>query len=413
MKNKILRITFILIIFFLVAVGNVSAWFIPNKTSFAVGALYHDDVDTTVDANNAHSAYNSMGLSYTKKINNPTISEMIGKHSNGTSYLNSGIVFLSGHGLTGSQGMVFENNGSSPFYIMAGSYTGSSIDIGNYVDSLNALVVLAGCETAAGSNNISKYVVDHGAKASIGWTESVKAGSHTNWLKRFNNKIKDKSTTVSAAKSSADSYIYLDSRVKTGKIYGSGNYNPWYFMNGGTYSASSSNFNYQMDIDNLEDNEYLITKEGSIENLPALVENYIISNINNKFDINDYVLEINGSDTIYYDYILYIDGIRTSYGYTVSITDGKIIKLYDNMNKDNIEKIKKNISHKSKIKANYNAINEKFDLQIKEKYQNAKIEKKLITDYYDDEDGKTYHVVLYDIITEDGILISEDYREEI
>lgn len=76
---------------------NTGAWYSTNKTSFALSGVY-DDIDTTEDADNAHSAYSSMNLSYTKKITAPTISNVQGAHANGIKYLNSGIVFMSGHG---------------------------------------------------------------------------------------------------------------------------------------------------------------------------------------------------------------------------------------------------------------------------------------------------------------------------
>ena len=61
------------------------------------------------------------------------------------------------------------------------------------------LITFAGCNTAGGgdknggsgstSDNITKRVVDQGADAAVGWTTTVSAGSHTNWLKRYNNSL--------------------------------------------------------------------------------------------------------------------------------------------------------------------------------------------------------------------------------
>ena len=76
----------------------------------------------------------------------------------------------------------------------------------------------AGCNTAGGdsknggsgasTDSITKRVVDQGAEAAIGWTTTVSAGSHTNWLKRYNNALAD-GKSVSQAINAANSYIYL------------------------------------------------------------------------------------------------------------------------------------------------------------------------------------------------------------
>lgn len=50
--------------------------------------------------------------------------------------------------------------------------------------------------------------MDQGADAAVGWTTTVSAGSHTNWLKRYNNSLAG-GKTVSQAINDANSYIYL------------------------------------------------------------------------------------------------------------------------------------------------------------------------------------------------------------
>ncbi|MDD2377434.1 MAG: hypothetical protein PHD10_02055 [Bacilli bacterium] len=336
----------------------------------------------------------------------------MGSHGNNTSYLNSGIVFMSGHG--NSSLMSFMNNGTNKFYIDNTNVSGGSyIGIGNYVSSLNALIVFAGCETAKGSSNISSYVVNQGAKSSIGWTTSVNSGSHTNWLKRFNDKIKDKTTTVSAAKSSADGHIYLDSRVKNGKIYGYGNYNPWYFMNAGSYSSSQSEINKYRDIYSLSDNEYIISENGNRENLDELATKFINEKLDKDFDKKDYRLEINGNDTIYYDYVLYVNNIRTSLGYTVSLVDGNIIKVYDNMQCRNTKEIIE-IINKTKINNDdIKKLSSKIESQVNEKYKEQKVKEYLLTPYYDLEKDTFSIVGLYDIEFTDRTFGSIIFTENI
>lgn len=93
------------------------------------------------------------------------------------------------------------------------------------------LITFAGCNTAGGNkdgsssssdSNITKRAVDRGADAAVGWTTTVSAGSHTNWLKRYNDALAE-GETLSQAISHANSYIYLPgSGVKNVKYYGSG-----------------------------------------------------------------------------------------------------------------------------------------------------------------------------------------------
>lgn len=410
MKKKFFSISLFLTTIFFVSVTTANAWYIPNRTSFSLGGVYNDGLDTTVDSNYAHNAYSTMGLSYTKKLNNTTKSAVMGSHGNNTSYLNSGIVFMSGHG--NSSLISFMNNGTNKFYIDNTNVSiGSYIGIGNYVSSLNALIVFAGCETAKGSSNISSYVVNQGAKSSIGWTTSINSGSHTNWLKRFNDKIKDKSTTVSAAKSSADGHIYLDSRVKNGKIYGYGNYNPWYFMNGGSYSSSKSEINKYKYIYLLSDNEYIVSENRNIETLDEAATKFINEELNKDFDKKDYRLEINGNDTIYYDYVLYVNDIRTSLGYTVSLVDGNIIKVYDNMQGKSTKKITEIVNNNKIDNDVIKKLSSKIESKVNEKYKGQKVKEYLLTPYYDVEKDTFSIIGLYDIEFADGTFGSVSFNE--
>lgn len=414
MKKKKLKVTIIFTILMMLIITDVRAWYIPNKTSFAVGSIYDDNINTTIDANNAHIAYSSMGLSYAKKLNNPTMVGTTNSHANGTAYLNSGIVFFSGHGSADHLGMKFQNNGSGTFYIKSGVSNSNTININSYNNALTALIVWGGCQTADGTNNAAKLVIDQGVKSSIGWVKNVSQGSHTNWLKRFNNKIKDKSTTVSAAKTSADNHIYLDNRVKAGKIYGFGNYNPWYFMNGGSYSSTSSETNHLRDIENLEFNQALITNELIDENADNVFRNYIKDNYDKNFDSENFVLEITMYDNIYYDYILYVDDVRTNYGYVASIEDGKIAKISNNMGEYSVKELNNLIENKYEQKSNYKLIDDKFDERVNMEFPNIEKERYILTNYYDEQENRVYRVAIYDIIDiKSDSIFTVEYREEI
>ena len=111
MKNlikKICKCTLVFVAMILCA-NNVYAWYIPsnNRTSLSVGASYSDGVSSTNNANDAYSTYNAMGLT-SKKITSTTTTNITGSHSNGTPYLQSGIVYLNGH--ANSSLMEFSNS---------------------------------------------------------------------------------------------------------------------------------------------------------------------------------------------------------------------------------------------------------------------------------------------------------------
>lgn len=389
---------------------NTGAWYSTNKTSFALSGVY-DDIDTTEDADNAHSAYSSMNLSYTKKITAPTISNVQGAHANGIKYLNSGIVFMSGHG--NSSLMSFKKSGSDIFYITNSTVNNNnSIGIGNYINSSNALIIFGGCQTASGTSNISSYAVSKGARTSIGWTDSINSGSHTNWLKRFNNKIKDKTTTVSEAKKSADGHIYVDSRVKTGKIYGNGNYNPWYFMNAGNKSLSIESLG-QNCFENNSYSAYTINTNSKNDILEES-KRYIILNIDNNFNEKDFKLEVNGDSTKYYDYILYIDNVRTNYGYTIAEEPNGTTIIYDNMKNKTIDNLEKSISI-LKSKSLQNSITESSYLFAKVyiDFPDSKISSYLDTIYYEETENKLYNVKIFDIELPDETFTSQMYMNEV
>ena len=90
------------------------------------------------------------------------------------------------------------------------------------LQKIKKLITFAACNTAKGSSNISKRAVNKGAKVAVGWTTSVSAGSHKNWLRRYNTAL-GSGKTVAQAINSANSYTYLPgSGVKNVKYYGDG-----------------------------------------------------------------------------------------------------------------------------------------------------------------------------------------------
>ena len=226
-------------------------------------------------------------------------------------------------------------------------------------------------------------------------------------------KLQKKTVSVNSAAQSASNHIYLNNNVKNYKIYGSGNYNPWYWITGST-SATLVNTS-------LKTNEYVIlnnTKMKEINNLnkdiiKKLAEKYIIENVNSDFDSSNYVVEVNGNDTIYIDYVYYIDDIRTNLGYTLSITNDGNFYLFDNMNGKNDTKIKQKETTIIEKYRNLDCKSTENKALASAKKIGNKVNIKNQTKYYDFENDKSYYVYEILVTTESGACSLRSYQYEI
>lgn len=408
-KSSLIFTLLLTVVFF---TNNVYAWYVPsnNKTALAVGATYSDGVSSVNNANDAYSTYNAMGLT-SKKITSPTASNLTGSHSNGTPYLQSGIVYLNGH--ANSSLMEFPNS----IYIKKNStISGSNIGIGYYDNTKTALIEFAGCQTANGDNNITKYGNDQGANITIGWTTDLSVGSFVNWNTRFNDKIQTKTTSVNSAAQSASNHIYLSNTVKNYKVYGAGGYNPWYWITGST-TASATNHN------TLESNEFVIETEKGInyfdmenhEEFDKIISKFITENISADFNLSNYKLEISGNDVKYYDYVLYVGSVRTNLGYTVSINKENEIHLFDNMQNHKEESSIKKVLTETE---NYKNVNyDRFDkLALSESLKNVDGTSSKVVNrikYYDFDSNKAFYVVEVLNTTQSGAMNLYEYQYNI
>lgn len=211
----------------------------------SAGKNFGDGVDTRQDAIDASTAYGNAGYS-TVTLQSPTKSDFTSEN------LSADILFLSGHG--NADVLSF---GTYKIVCQSGTASSSYTNLQNTASN-QKLITFAGCNTAGGgdknggsgstSDNITKRVVDQGADAAVGWTTTVSAGSHTNWLKRYNNSLAG-GKTVSQAINDANSYIYLPgSGVKNAKYYGNGN------LTITSSKSSSSNQQSDMSLLNYDDN---------------------------------------------------------------------------------------------------------------------------------------------------------------
>ncbi len=227
MKKRILAV---MILVGLALVPSAKALASTNSNAWSVGAKYSEkigDIDTRSDAKTAADYYGSLGYNSYYSYE-PTYQIMRGQFQNGYKRMESAIQFYSGHG--NYDHIAFNANNLGGDY-KTGVYYGSDFDsstgykyagVQSYDFSGVKLITFAACDTASTDDNICKRAYDNGAKTTIGWTKTVGAGSHTNWLKRYNDYL-NKGYTVKQSAAHADSYSYVDKNVKAYKIYGDEN----------------------------------------------------------------------------------------------------------------------------------------------------------------------------------------------
>lgn len=302
--------------------------------AFSVGTNYGlFDVNTSSDATNACDLYAIAGYTsnYTTE---PTVSIMRGNFQDGTKRIQSDILFFSGHGNTNSVVFNFKNKGGNYKTGVYNSEDWTSTSSGYGYVGLKGnmgsvkLITLAACETASGTNNITRYAKDQGADAAVGWTTTVGASSHTKWLARYNDKLATGST-VYAAISYANSFSYSDNAVKNAYVYGNGN-----ITIKRTRSAA-----YAAEEANLHE---IATEKALVANSNGLNINAVTAMLEKSVDNFDStcfkpVTHQNGEDYYTVDYIQMVNGFETNSCITVLIQNNTIDKVIDNRHDINVK----------------------------------------------------------------------------
>lgn len=302
--------------------------------AFSVGTNYGlFDVNTSSDATNACDLYAIAGYTsnYTTE---PTVSIMRGNFQDGTKRIQSDILFFSGHGNTNSVVFNFKNKGGNYKTGVYNSEDWTSTSSGYGYVGLKGnmgsvkLITLAACETASGTNNITRYAKDQGADAAVGWTTTVGASSHTKWLARYNDKLATGST-VYAAISYANSFSYSDNAVKNAYVYGNGN-----ITIKRTRSAA-----YAAEEANLHE---IATEKTLVANSNGLNINAVTAMLEKSVDNFDStcfkpVTHQNGEDYYTVDYIQMVNGFETNSCITVLIQNNTIDKVIDNRHDINVK----------------------------------------------------------------------------
>lgn len=373
--------------------------FAAGTCTFSVGTNYgSSDINTSSDATKACDLYNIAGYSsYYSTM--PTVSIMRGNFSNGVKRIRSDILFFSGH--ANYNNMCFNYNGNGGNYKTGVYYKGdldSSTTGYKYVGLSGnmgtvKLATFAGCLTASNNgNNIAANAVYYGAKASVGWSSSVNAGSHSNWLARYNDKLAT-GATVSEAAIYANSFIYLDSKVKDVRIYG--NIDQTIKLTRST-SVLAEELNLKKNVISSDVN-ILIDNELNTDTIAD-----IIANNYSGFNSDEYEVAIH---TIYdgcytVDFTKVIDSIETNSCYTVVIINNKVVEIIDNTKAIDEQNFKSTVSPKISARSLNNiAYNEAKEATEKSAYKKANEQ---TSKYYYDIDSGELSLVVFTTYYFDG-----------
>ena len=301
--------------------------FASKGKAYCVGTNYNDDdhINTTRDATTARDCYSNMGYNVTC-LTIPTEATMKYKHN-----LKSKIIFLSGHG--NQDGMYFNYMQMDNGY-KTGVCDGDSRTINGYrcvsilgnMDFVD-LAVFAGCKTAQGTSNIARSAHDYGAKISMGWSDSVYAYDHSNWLERFNQKLAA-GKSVDEAAEYADMFGYFPgANVRDHVEYAlPADLQRSLVLNG---SQASSTFEMEAAPRNMIEDyngDVIIDRQNILEELAAFIKKS-----DNSFNIEDYRVYTheNGAERTTIDLIRVIGGFETNSEFTAILNGNKLVSLYD------------------------------------------------------------------------------------
>ena len=277
---------------------------------FSVGANMKGydgkDIDTRNDATTF--ANNIARAGYSKiLIKTPYVSDF------SKSNLNSSVVFLAGHGTTGSVNFPYLDDLSDGVILDF-----SEIDRGNKIGIFNKsfnrtdLAVVAACY-AGTPGGFTETIYDNGATTAMGWTKKVEDSTLEEYCEVLSNYLGDGYSLREAlietrndllnGKGPSGSKIKLESTVFDYKVYG----------NTGT-TLSEENEKYILDTSDYND-----------------IQDYIQNNIDENFNINDFISferEVEGAEE--YSAITFrykIGEFESDFGYNVFLHNNKVTEI--------------------------------------------------------------------------------------
>lgn len=324
LKNTTIGIT----ILSTLGIANISM--ASGDCAFAVGGSFTDlNIESAVT--NAANAHTNLGYHsyYAKSADYDTLN---GYFSNGTRRLESDILFFAGHGSSGS---IVAAPG-----VGVCSYTGRSgfVYTGNINWANTKLVTIMGCytgqETSQTYVNIAHDIFTRSGYKSttLGWRNTIYDVDIVKWSNRYYTKLKE-GKNLRDAIDYANSYgSYHSDTIKDLAFYGA-----WDMTIKKSSNARSLNSTY--DIEDEGNSNLLKIKEDIYftrdnPNIDLIVEK--MKQLYPNFDINNFEINIHKlSDTeeqFTIDFNYKIGEFYTNEGYVISIRDGKVYEITDNMN---------------------------------------------------------------------------------
>ncbi len=397
-KKKIFK-SIITVVSIIIILGLSTTVYGRDNLAFSAGTT--NGINTVEDVNDAMNSYSNAGYRRYSCID-PSRDTL-------WSYLYADVQFFPTHGSLTS--ISFTNSG-----IRVGNDSGNYIGTNSvHWDADTILVTYASCQGAGTNNNFSENSITYqtalrGSDVAVGFRDSVNDGSIRNWA---NSGVQD-------AVNHANSYIYVDSRVKQNHIVHHGDAN----MRIGRYRSSV----VSDDERNILEQPIPLTARSSIDStIISIMENLVPD-----FNIENYVIkETDGLMTTnvntqkteienkYIDLQLKIGDFYTEAGYTVRISDNVIDAIYDN----NIDKEKQNDAFKNINKFNVNISNievENMKKSAKNNLQTVYNTSKIIVNdnidtiyYFDIETGKKYVTFSIPSKTENGDIAYNTIKYEI
>lgn len=328
--------------------------------SYSVGAEMssygnNSDIDTTQEVLDV--VYNLVLAGYTPQIilyKEDGSVNVIDNTTVTTDWLNSGVVYLAGHGIESGKEVAWINARTGLNYRVGNYFLPSSAgcDIRNTDLSNCKLAIMAACYSGL-SDGIAQEFQKNGAACAIGWKNSVSDVSMARYNKILTSYLANGSTIQNAIKGATadivnEEDINYDPNVLQYRTYGSGVYNT--IKRNSSRSDNTTSFTNEMNIfDNVDKNAKGIYNPDTFVDLLATYEkvddcieyrhgndddivSYIQENVDSRFNKGLFaVTEIktipdDDSDMII-TYRYKIGDVSSDFGYNVNIENYKMVGI--------------------------------------------------------------------------------------
>lgn len=403
---------FIIIMILIILTLNTNIVFASyNSRAFVVGINNEAYVQETVDS--LGTSLSQMGY-ITEKCIGPEMSYFTGNYGGSITRLASGVVCLIGHGNNQSLYVRLStdagNNGITYAYD-SGSYTGNG-QIYNYINIKDVnfknsnMVIFAACNTATGTENITRKTYEQGAMTTMGWRDTVHMYDLKKWLDRFFDALNVGYTIQDAYNYALSAIDYVDKwSISKASLFGD-------TERVIKKSTATSLLNSENLIGFIKNQRIIKNEELTFNNsnLKSNSLNIFLENNYENFNSNKYVKKVyeHGNENYTVDYIFKLGEFETNIGYSLGITNGNVTYIEDSAkniilpHNEEIENmvVTDEIIDSAKKKAISN-----INLPINSNIINQRTEK-----FYDFNKNKAYIKVITEYETKEINKINEMYK---